>query len=115
MTPVTRRAFLASIAPALPPAVVEEDPAPRWASIGRMSEFVPGSRRRTQVGGAALILGASEYGFWAERDGGQRVALRSTVGGAIQVDVNSPWPAGRMLSHLTGEPTQADNMEESAE
>lgn len=86
-------------------------PSEDWVVVGRMAEFAPGVVREVSVGAVTLAIRSQADGLWVERAGMQRVALRTESGGVVLANLSMEWPDNRMLSHLTGEPTDVESVE----
>lgn len=84
-----------------------------WIEVGRMADFVPGMKREITVGDRTMTLRSHADGLWVERATGERAALRMEPGGVVLVHVGIHWPANRMLSHLTGQPIDAESRDET--
>lgn len=123
MTTVSRRDFFKRIPEEVADFFVLPEPIqallqarPRavdWQPIGRLADLVPGTCMQKSAGGIQLTLSSSGVGIRATTNEGTTIALRAAPGGALEANPGLPWPATRVLSHLSCEPV--DGIDETDE
>ena len=77
--------------------------APSWFSVGKLSEFPPGTSK--SINGGAQLMFSNERGLWASDVAPPQTRRPLKFGplGQILINPNDAWPSDAVLSPLTGE------------